>query len=131
MHKIELNKIIAEFPSIECHPKLIRDIEEIIMTGNEKMFLRIFLKRLRELCEYGHRAPIECRSNFEKLKHNNNLYSMHIEKSKAFNIRILYSFFNNNKVLLHAFYEKSGKNKTDYTIPIKTANQRIKVKWER
>jgi hypothetical protein len=48
---------------------------------------------------------------------------MHIE-SKNFNIRILYSYFDNGEILLHCFYEKEGKSVTEYSTHVPIAISR-------
>ena len=88
------------------------------------IFFRIFLFRLKQLEKFGHKVVTEVKG-FEKLKKAPGLYSMHIDLP-ALNYRILYTIDHSNNILLHGFNEISGKKNTDYTKPIKKAQQRIK-----
>lgn len=55
-----------------------------------------------------------CRGNaFEHLRKYGNLYSIKI-KTKDSNIRVLYSYNGEGKIILNSFYEKSGKKATSY-----------------
>lgn len=60
--------------------------------------------------------------NFEKLKNTNSLYCITRPKTKK-NVRIIYTIFEGNIILLHAFLEK---NDGDYPRAIKTAKKRLK-----
>lgn len=108
------------------HPDLVSDLVDVLRnSGNEKAFLSMFLKNLDFLKEYGINAHIQPTNQFEKLKNSPNMFSMHIQR-KGFNIRILYSFLPDNTILLHGFYEREGKGKTDYSNSIKIAEERFK-----
>lgn len=55
---------------------------------------------------------------------------MHLS-SRGFNARIMYAFLPNHEpVLLHAFYEKAGKKRTDYTGKVELALSRLEVMRE-
>lgn len=53
------------------------------------------------------------------------LYSIHLCSDK-YNVRFIVKFDElSTPYLLYAFYERSGKRKTDYTIPIKISKERF------
>ena len=55
----------------------------------------------------------------------NGLFSMHLTGS-GYNIRVLYSFLQNQQpILLSSFYERGGKRNTDYTKYIEPAKARL------
>lgn len=111
--------------NFEIHPDLVTDLAKLFYnTGNRKDFLSKFVKNLDFLNKYGIEAHIQPSSQFELLKEVPNMYSMHV-KGKSFNIRILYSFFSDNTILLHGFYKRGGKQHTDYSKAIPIAKGRF------
>ncbi len=118
------NELLTKFKDFEVHPDLIEDILNILSkSGNEKAFFSKLIINLKFLKKYGMNAHIQPSNQFELLKDTENMYSMHI-KGKTFNIRILYSFLSNGTVLLHGFYERSGKGVTNYSKAIPIAEKR-------
>ena len=64
-----------------------------------------------------------CVKEFENI--GQGLFSMHLTGA-GFNIRVLFAFLSNNQpVLLHAFEEKQGKRRTDYSSHIPPALLRL------
>lgn len=98
----------------------------IAASGIEKRFFSLMVARLKQLSCLGINA-----ANLEEFENiGGALYSMHIS-GKGFNIRILYSFLPNREpVLLLAFHERAGKNKTDYTPYLEPAKQRLQAMKE-
>lgn len=125
MNKLKLlQELSKRFENFKIHPDLVSDIQKIISeSGNEKAFLSKLSFSLNFLKTYGREAHLQSTNQFEKLKKEPNLYSMHIQMNN-FNIRILYSFLKDGTVLLHGFYERQGKFSTDYTPAIPVARKR-------
>lgn len=110
---------------IIIHQDLLKDLAGLLNNaGIKKEFLAKFKKNLSVLSEYSTKAHLLSSNQFERLKKDDNLFSMHI-KGKTFNIRIIYSFLSDNTILLHGFYERSGKRSTDYFKAIDIAKQRL------
>ena len=119
-----LKETLASY-NIKVHHDLIKDLATLLNNaGIKKSFLAKFKKGLCILSEYSTKAHILSPEQFERLKDDNSLFSMHVQ-GKDFNIRILYSFISNDTRLLHGFYERTGKKATNYTKPIKTAGERL------
>ena len=94
---------------------------QISGSGYESKFFALLSARLRQLSALGIQATVM--KEFEPL--GGGLYSMHLA-GKGFNIRILYGFLSNGQpALLHAFYERAGKNQTDYSTHIPVALSRL------
>ena len=100
-------------------PELVKLIHK---TGEAQRFTKMLIKRLDFLASYRQYAHLH-HEEFEQL--DETLYSMHLS-SNSFNIRILYAFSDDSTVLLLAFYEREGKNVTDYTRKIPEAMQRLR-----
>lgn len=96
------------------HKALPDEIIDILkQSGCEADFFKLFLKKLKMLRNAGYNAVKN--TSFKKLKKNNDLWRMEL-RIKKLNIRIIYTYINNGEaVLLHAFFEKSGKNVSDYS----------------
>ena len=126
MNKIKLlNNLNDNFKNFKIHPDLLNDITSIItQSGNEMQLLKKLNTSLNFLKQYGNMAHLQPTRNFEKLKEEDNMYSMHL-RSNSFNIRILYSFLSDGTVLLYGFYEREGKSITDYSSAIKFARNRL------
>lgn len=127
MNRREITSKIADaFSGFDICPRMVTELIEIISgTGIEKKVLKLLLIRLKLLSIYGAEA-ITFRE-FERI--NETVYSMHLSQT-GFNIRILYSFFDNGKpTLLLCFYERSGKRSTDYStyLPVAAARFRERV----
>ncbi len=96
------------------HKALPGEIIDILnQSGFEAGFFKLFVKKLAILQGTGYNAVKN--ASFKKLKKNNDLWRMKL-CIKKINIRIIYTYNNNGKaVLLHAFFEKNGKNVSDYS----------------
>ena len=106
----------------KVYDRMIVEIIELLKSsGSETAFLTLLTTRLRFLLERGVLATNH--SEFELL--GKGVYSMHVVVQKL-NIRILYMFSpDKSPVLLHAFHEKAGHKKTDYTGKIELARERF------
>lgn len=126
MNKIKLIKELeSNFDSFSVHPELVTDLISLLSrSGTEKSFLSKLKYALNFLKRFGVTAHMQPTDQFEKLLEASNLFSMHIE-GKTFNIRILYSFADDGTILLHGFYERAGKQKTDYSTAIPIAQRRL------
>lgn len=104
-------------------PELINELCEILaQSGNELRFVKLLAVRLSTLAALGARAVSA--PEFESI--GSGLFSMHFAAA-GFNIRILYSFLPNREpVLLLAFYEREGKGKTDYSLKLEPAKERLR-----
>lgn len=90
-------------------------------SGSEQSFLARLVYCLKILMQFGVMATQH--EQFELLA--DGVFSMRI-KSGQYNIRILYMFFpDKSPALLHAFYERAGHARTDYTGKIDLARQRF------
>lgn len=92
-------------------------------SGVENSILNMLLYDIRILLEFKENARLVKPKRFEKLK-TCELYSIIIKAEH--NIRILYHFINERPILLLAFYERSGKKRTDYSNKINEAEKRLK-----
>lgn len=111
--------------NIKIHPDLLKDLAGLLNNaGIKKEFLAKFKKNLSILSEYSTKAHLLSTNQFERLKNDDRLFSMHIQ-GKTFNIRIIYSFLPDGTVLLYGFYERAGKRSTDYSKPIDIAKERL------
>lgn len=111
----QVKEVLDAFPDVDYHHSLIDDLTDMLNnTGISGAFVGKFLTNLINLSNYKNQTHIKLPANFEKLKQEENLFSMHI-KVKNCNARILYSFLSDGTVLLYGFFERSGKKKTDYT----------------
>lgn len=128
MAKIDvLNELSSAFDSFVIHEKLIPDLMGILKkASNKQKFFDLLLVRLDFLRKYGRLAQ-EYHKEFERI--NEEIYSMHVSV-KELNVRVLYSFLEDGTILLHAFYERGGKSKTDYTEKLPEASQRKKSMLE-
>lgn len=121
-----LTFLAAILSTITAHNAFIPELTDIIeRSGFEKKFFKMFMARLKYLCEFGASA-INYREGFESLAHQaEGLYSMRL-KGFGFNIRILYSFLpDGDPVLLVAFEERSGKRVSSYESYIPVAKERL------
>ncbi len=119
-----LVEVIAAF---DVHSRLIDELIKIICgSGYEQRFFKQLVARLRFLSEYGVEAVVH--EEFELIR--DGVFSMHLAQD-AYNIRVLYSFFDDGTpCLLSCFYERGGKRKTDYTPHIDPAIARFKERLE-
>ncbi len=126
MNKLKLLKELTNsLENFKIHPDLINDIIAISsQSGSEIQLLKKLNSALNFLKKFGNKAHLQPTNQFEKLKKENNMYSMHLQGNN-FNIRILYSFLSDGTVLLHGFYEREGKAVTNYSSATKIARNRL------
>ncbi|WP_299967434.1 type II toxin-antitoxin system RelE/ParE family toxin [uncultured Oscillibacter sp.] len=122
-----LARLWEAFDGIDIHPSMIAELMELIAeSGAEQQFLKLLLSRLKYLKANGARAVSH--EEFESIR--DGIFSMHLSK-RDFNIRILYTFLpNRNPCLLLCFYERAGKQATDYTKKIPIALKRFSEELE-
>lgn len=123
-------KMFAGLKDVYFHPDLLNDIESLIFgSGRENEFFSLLLAHITLLCEQKLSLIRSSHKSFEALI-GIGLYSMHLQK-RDFNIRMIFSFSDHNEiVLLHAFYERSGKRKTEYSAHIPISQERLKQMTE-
>lgn len=96
-------------------------VELIAETGIEEKLFATLIRQLKMLSMFGAQAVQS--KEFESI--GNGLFSMHLA-GNGYNIRVLYSFLQNQQpILLLSFYERGGKRKTDYTKYIEPAKARL------
>lgn len=105
------------------YPKMIEELLAIIAkSGVEKKVFTTLISRLEFLSNHKQQTQLH-HKEFELI--GDGIYSMHIDVNQL-NIRILYSFKDSDTVLLLAFFERGGKNHTDYTPKIPEAKRRLR-----
>ena len=114
----------AEFSNLKWHPSCLEELASLAASGGyaRRLYGELFGK-LRMLSQLGHEAA-KSPPAFKKLTGAPGLCRIAL-RSKAYNIRIIYAFSKSRGVLLLAFYEKSGKRKTDYSTHIPPALARL------
>lgn len=110
--------------NMRVHPDVLNELCGIFAkSGKELKFLTLLVARLSTLLRLGAIAASE--PEFESL--GDGLFSMHFSTA-GFNVRILYAFLPNREpVLLLAFYEREGKNMTDYSKKLSPAMERFNL----
>ena len=110
------------FAGILVHQRVFSELLDILsQTGVEKQFFKLLQKYLNMLSQMGLQATTL--NGFEPIEKG--IYSMKF-KFSGFNIRILYAFRGDEEpILLLAFYERAGKDCTDYSGCIKPACDRL------
>lgn len=123
-----LQLLLCHLGEFRYHSGLLSELLELLAnTGIEKYFFKQFIKRLSILARFGINAVVH--EEFENI--GQGIYSMHLS-AKGYNIRVLYGFLPNSMpVLLLAFYERSGKRKTDYSLHLSPAKNRLQEEGER
>lgn len=106
------------------HKALPNEIMNILnKSGCEADFIKSLLRNLKMLQATGYNAVKN--KNFKKLKKHNDLWRMDLGIKKM-NIRIIYTYTTYGEaILLHAFFEKSGKNVSDYSLHALVAESRM------
>ena len=116
-----LNKFFSEY---SFHSGVINDLLSILKnSGEELKFLKSLIICMTKYEELG-RKQAELLREFEPLKNYGEFYSMHVN-TKTFNIRIIYSYIDDEMVFLHAFYERDDSKRTGYEVAIKIAKSRM------
>ncbi len=110
-----------------CREMLDELLSLIAEAGIEPKVFALLITRIHQLNAMG--AQAVRLKEFESI--GDGLFSMHLT-GKDFNLRILYSFLPSRApVLLLAFHERAGKNKTDYSAHTDAAKARLtKLKGE-
>lgn len=118
-----LKHLLTCLGQMRISPELVDELCDILVrSGKEFKFITLLATRLSTLASLGARAANE--PEFESI--GGGLFSMHFAAA-GFNIRILYSFLPNREpVLLLAFYEREGKGKTDYSLKLEPAKERLR-----
>lgn len=111
---------------LNVHPECMGEIIQLIhKTGVEQRFLSILRRRLKALAEHREKVVLYEPENFESIKKVSDIYSMHIVANQL-NLRVLFSFSKQGELLLHTFYERSGKKNSSYEAHLPIAKERLK-----
>ena len=111
-----------QYPGMLILSSCQEELKAIVEASSEKARLKSdYESRLKILDQYRREAPGLNRQWFERLKYDNEFFSMRF-KGKD-NLRILYTFRGTNVFLLCAFVEKKGD---DYKHYISLAKMRTK-----
>jgi phage-related protein len=106
---------------IYIHESVIGEVMAMVKnSGSEKQVFELLATRLAVLAELRERACDQ--REFEPL--GSGIYSMHTSTGNK-NLRFLYLFYHSKIYILHAFFERAGKKKTDYTGKIELAKHRL------
>lgn len=139
MNKDEALRLLSEYLSSRqndfvIHPEFIREIKGLLkkeIKGSEAKFFQQMITQLDNIKLSG--------KNVHKIDGNEilsgvgndalgnpwSLYSIHLS-SDRYNVRFIIKFDDQSvPFLLYAFYERTGKRKTDYTVPIKISKERF------
>lgn len=139
MNKDEALRLLSEYLSLRqndfvIHPEFIRKIKGLLkkeIKGSEAKFFQQMITQLDNIKLSG--------KNVHKIDGNEilsgvgndalgnpwSLYSIHLS-SDRYNVRFIIKFDDQSvPFLLYAFYERTGKRKTDYTVPIKISKERF------
>lgn len=125
MNKDQLLRMLNTFLSqseLYYHEALLNDLLSLLRkSGIEAEFLKEFVKMQVQYNALG-RAYAEQLRQYERI--DERLYSLHIDKGKKFNIRILYAYHSitGQRILLHAFWERRSR---DYDNAIAVAHARL------
>ena len=128
MNREQIKQLLLELfgkfsAQIQFVPALFGELFSLLKgSGYESKFLKLFAVRLQSLVEYGYQVCQQ--KEFENI--GDGIFSMHLA-GEGFNIRILFGFLpDKTPTLLLAFYERSGKRKTNYSSYLPVAAQRLK-----
>lgn len=125
MNKDQLLRMLDAFLSqsgLYHHEALPDDLLSLLRkSGIEAKFLNEFVKMQSQYNALG-RAQAEQLRQYERI--DDRLYSLHIDKGRKFNIRILYAYHSvtGQRILLHAFWERRSR---DYESAIAVAYARL------
>lgn len=116
-------QLLAQFEILD---QFWEDIEYLFnKRRGDKKLITAFETRLRQLADKRERAILLGRSAFELLKKSEGIYSMPVDTNEV-NYRVLYSFEKGGTILIHGFFERGGKRKTNYSTAIPAAQKRLK-----
>ena len=116
MNKDQLLRMLGAYLSqsgLYHHEALLGDLLFLLRkSGIEAEFLKEFIKMQSQYDALG-RAQAEQLRQYERI--DDRLYSLHIDKGKKFNIRILYAYHSvtGQRILLHAFWERRSRDYDD------------------
>lgn len=99
-------------------------LEIVDSSGCKEQILRDFVRYLYMLSNIAPGVLCQNNKHFEKLKGYPNLYSLRIITNLC-NLRVIYSYNSDGKILLHSFEERSGKKASDYRGHIPIALKRL------
>ena len=125
MNKDQLLRMLVAFLSqsgLYHHEALPDDLLSLLRkSGIEAEFLNEFVKMQSQYNALG-RAQAEQLRQYERI--DDRLYSLHIDKGRKSNIRILYAYHSvtGQRILLHAFWERRSR---DYESAIAVAYARL------
>ena len=139
MNKNEALKLLLEYlTSVQndfvIHPDFIEDMKILLKKELKGVEVKFFQQMVTQLENINHfRKKVHTVANNEILsgigRDSNGqpweLYSIHLTLGGNFNVRFIIKFDESTTpYLLYAFYERKGKKKTDYTIPVKISQKR-------
>ena len=140
MNTNEALKLLLDYLSplqnygFKIHPDFIKDIKGILkkeLKGSEGKFFQQMVTQLDNIkCSGKNVHKIDGNEILSGVGndaegHPWDLYSIHLSSDK-YNIRFILKFDEQSvPYLLYAFYERTGKRKTDYTVPKKISNERF------
>lgn len=131
-----LLKYLLPFQSddIMIHPDFLKDIKNLLkkeLKGSEAKFFQQMVTQLDNIKQSGKNVhKIDGNEILSGVGNDANgqpwdLYSIHLSSDK-YNIRFIVKFNEQSTpCLLYAFYERTGKRKTDYTVPKKISKERF------
>jgi hypothetical protein len=129
MNTKEMLKTLSHhFSDVECHTTFLEELSKIIkkeLSGKEKQVFKQLTVQLENIRSMG--CLVHTADHNEKLKHlDGHYYSIHLESSQ-YNVRLLiYITDENTAYFLCAFYERSGKSRTNYSQYTPILKKRLK-----
>ncbi|NBI83381.1 hypothetical protein D3Z48_15135, partial [Clostridiaceae bacterium] len=123
----ELAKHLQKHHKFYFDPDFQEELVQLLadLTGHEHKFFALLEKQFAFVASLNRQVNLA--DSNEILKHGDNppIYSLHLQQNN-FNIRFLMCFSEEGiPCFLCAFYERSGKRKTDYTKRAETAKERF------
>lgn len=119
-----IEKLSVLLEDFDAHPQLIPEIYEYFDSSTKQLKgFRLMITDLQILSEHRSNAAIVSPGRFEKLRGGNPFYSMHMAVIGS-NLRLIYCFEEDRILLLHLFYERSGKRASNYTHALAVAESR-------
>ncbi len=122
-----LKKLAALLTSFSLHPEFTKELATLLkkdLKGKESVFFKMLSTQLGNIKNFG-KNVYKVDSNEILQGADGHYYSIHLQNSQ-FNVRlIVYIDDNNLPYFLCAFYERAGKNRTDYSTYTKIMQQRM------
>ena len=129
MNTKELIKILSEqFSGYVCHTYFLKELYDILkknLSGKEKQLFKQLTAQLENIKKMGRMVYMADRN--ERLKgKGSRYYSIHLS-SAQYNVRLL-TYIDGAGIpyFLSAFYERAGKDHTDYSNYISVLDNRLK-----